>query len=60
MQVKLLRSKFVEALGAEGRHLVDVNTIDGFQVSFSCICACYDLLHTTTTCVQSRWASCAV
>ncbi|KAK9909662.1 hypothetical protein WJX75_005776 [Coccomyxa subellipsoidea] len=30
-QVKLLRTKFVEALGAEGRHLVDVNTIDGFQ-----------------------------
>ncbi|CAL8467911.1 g7449 [Coccomyxa elongata] len=30
-QVKLLRAKFVEALGEEGRHLVDVNTIDGFQ-----------------------------
>jgi hypothetical protein len=30
-QVKLLQRKFEAVLGEEGRHLVDVNTIDGFQ-----------------------------
>ena len=32
MQVGLLRSKFDEALGERARQLVDVSTIDGFQV----------------------------
>ncbi len=36
MQVNLLRAKFDEALGSKARQLVDVSTIDGFQV---CICA---------------------
>ena len=31
-QVKLLQRKFCDVLGEDGRHLVDVNTIDGFQV----------------------------
>ncbi len=41
--MKLLRSKFVEALGEEGRHLVDVNTIDGFQVRVCLICSSWRL-----------------
>ena len=45
-QVKLLRTKFVEALGAEGRHLVDVNTIDGFQVAHNTSPSFPPLLYT--------------
>ena len=33
VQVKLLQRKFAEILGEEGLQLVDINTIDGFQVS---------------------------
>lgn len=33
VQVSLLRSKFDEALGERARQLVDVSTIDGFQVN---------------------------
>ena len=47
-QVKLLRTKFVEALGAEGRHLVDVNTIDGFQVAHNTSPSFPTLLQTCT------------
>ncbi len=32
LQVKLLREKFKAALGEEGSRMVDINTIDGFQV----------------------------
>ena len=32
MQVKLLREKFKMALGDEMAKMVDINTIDGFQV----------------------------
>ena len=32
MQVALLRRKFEEVLGEKARQLVDVSTIDGFQV----------------------------
>lgn len=32
-QVKLLRQRFEEALGAEYKKFVDIDTIDGFQVS---------------------------
>ena len=35
-QVKLLQRKFEAVLGEEGRHLVDVNTIDGFQAGHPC------------------------
>ncbi len=31
-QVKLMREKFRQALGEEGARIVDVNTVDGFQV----------------------------
>ena len=31
-QVKLIREKFEAALGKEGARMVDINTIDGFQV----------------------------
>ena len=31
-QVKLIREKFQQALGEEGARMVDINTIDGFQV----------------------------
>lgn len=31
-QVRLLQRKFAEVLGEQGRQLVDINTIDGFQV----------------------------
>ena len=31
-QVKLLRQRFEEALGAEYKNFVDIDTIDGFQV----------------------------
>ena len=56
MQVKLLRTKFVEALGDEGRHLVDVNTIDGFQVTHSACCAHPNL----STSLQFHHVLCAV
>ena len=34
-QVKLIREKFQQALGEEGARMVDINTIDGFQVHLS-------------------------
>ena len=30
--MKLIREKFQQALGEEGARMVDINTIDGFQV----------------------------
>jgi senataxin len=32
LQVKLLRQRFTEVLGKESARLVDINTVDGFQV----------------------------
>ncbi|MCO5574144.1 hypothetical protein L7F22_027924 [Adiantum nelumboides] len=42
-QVKLFRQRFRDVLGAEGAHVVDINTVDGFQgrekdvAIFSCV-----------------------
>ena len=33
-QVKLLQQSFKTALGEEGARMVDINTIDGFQVGW--------------------------
>ena len=35
-QVKLLRQRFEDALGPEGAKMVDISTIDGFQVPMLC------------------------
>ena len=32
VQVKVIREKFEAALGKDGARMVDINTIDGFQV----------------------------
>jgi hypothetical protein len=38
-QVSLLRELFTQALGKERAKTVDINTIDGFQVSPTAVCS---------------------
>ena len=59
-QVKLLKQRFEDALGPEGAKMVDISTIDGFQVRCAAmqLCAvthvarCSDCLGTACTGLQ--------
>ena len=49
-QVKLIREKFEAALGKEGARMVDINTIDGFQVQTASALAQMFIAYTFTDC----------
>jgi hypothetical protein len=42
-QVKLLRDMFRDAIGVEATRLIDINTVDGFQVPYSKLLPVYFL-----------------
>lgn len=45
LQVKLLRQRFTEVLGKETARLVDINTVDGFQVYYRSLDVAQFLQH---------------